>query len=368
MSLYSLVESLSDTELYAYQPIAKDFVTYLDDVLHKKIRLIGTKEGEKIVIEDEYIHRFTPRYAKRFLAKTYQLEEWYRDHPGPVTMLTLTTYQMGDYSRQRTGGGYTIPESFEALKMGWRRLTSTLRKELPGLDYWWIIEPHKSGYPHLHIAIFADLPEDLRNRLSNLWEKYDAGSAEYGVNFSISAPKDLKSVRNYLVKYMAKGLNLEDSPHGEPAYAWTPQELVFYSLAWEHHWRLWGASRNLSHVMKKPVSEDTGVWWLKTEIVDEYGDVLSEVWHYSYDVDELAEEMEGVEMPFICAKCNVEMDLEYDSKRKEKVRVCPVCGNRLYWDIIIRSLERERFMDQAPHIKTVFEGGSPKEGEWYRVC
>lgn len=170
MSLNSLVESLLDTELYAYRPIAKEFVDYLYDALDKRIRIIGTKNGERIEIENEYIHRFTPRYAKRFLAKTYRLEEWYRDNPGPVTMLTLTTYQMGTYSRQKTGGGYTIPESFEALKKGWRSLSANLRKELPGYDYWWIIEPHKSGYPHLHIAIFADLPEDLRRRLSDLWE------------------------------------------------------------------------------------------------------------------------------------------------------------------------------------------------------
>lgn len=296
MSLNSLVESLLDTELYAYRPIAKEFVDYLYDALDKRIRIIGTKNGERIEIENEYIHRFTPRYAKRFLAKTYRLEEWYRDNPGPVTMLTLTTYQMGTYSRQKTGGGYTIPESFEALKKGWRSLSANLRKELPGYDYWWIIEPHKSGYPHLHIAIFADLPEDLRRRLSDLWEKYDAGSAEYGVNFSISTPKDLKSVRNYLVKYMAKGLNLEDSPHGEPAYGWTPQELVFYSLAWEHRWRLWGASRHLSQVMAKPAPEDNGIEWLKTEIVNDYGDVLSEVWHHSDDVNELAEELNGCDI------------------------------------------------------------------------
>ena len=37
------------------------------------------------------------------MAKLYLLDEWWKEHKGPVTLLTLSTYQAGEYSQSIKG-------------------------------------------------------------------------------------------------------------------------------------------------------------------------------------------------------------------------------------------------------------------------
>ena len=159
----------------------------------------------------EYIHRWTNIYRRSVLAKFYQLEDWLKENPASVTMLTLTTYQDGHYSTTAKGEMVTIPQSFDMLKTSWKRLRMALRQYLPSNRYVWIMEPHKTGYPHLHVIIFEDVNEQTQGAITRLWsKKYKAGSADHGVNFAVKKPEEsIKSIRNYLMKYVAKGFRTD---------------------------------------------------------------------------------------------------------------------------------------------------------------
>jgi hypothetical protein len=104
------------------------------------------------------------------------------------------------------------------------------------------MEPHKSGYPHIHVAILGYIPKDMQDRLARLWsEKYQVGSAEHGIDFSVKSVKEsVQSIRNYLMKYISKGIGAGGSK------TWTPAEWIYHTIAWKHQHRYIGMSRIIS--------------------------------------------------------------------------------------------------------------------------
>jgi hypothetical protein len=210
----------------------------------------------------KYIHRWTPIYQQRLMAKLYQLDEWWKEHKGPVTLLTLTTYQAGEYSQYVKGEIVTIEDSFLLLKDGWDKLSKILRKYIPDLTYIWVIEPHKSGYPHMHILVFAEISQLLQDKIKQLWsEKYKAGSKEHGVDFTTRIPEeDINSLRNYLMKYIAKGFVITNTKFSETL--WTKEQLVFNALIWKKGYRTFQPSRNLQKIMHyDKANDENSVWW-----------------------------------------------------------------------------------------------------------
>lgn len=66
------------------------------------------------------------------------------------------------------------------------------------IPYFWVIEPHKDGYPHVHILIaFPFLPIE---KLLSWWAYSDPQGVD--VRFIGS---DTQQVRNYVIKYLLKG-------------------------------------------------------------------------------------------------------------------------------------------------------------------
>lgn len=204
----------------------------------------------------EYSHRFTPTYQKGMIASFYQLERWMKDNPRNVALLTLTTYQGGQHSIEKKGHAVSIIESFDILKSGWDNLRKVLRWNIPNLDYILAMEAHKSGYPHLHVFLLTPepIPQALQQKCAALWEqKYKAGSAENGVNFTFStSKKPIGSIRNYLMKYVCKSFYAHTSkfPDNDPRNQMTAGRYVFNALAWKYGWRLIQKSNHLSEVMK----------------------------------------------------------------------------------------------------------------------
>ena len=178
-------------------------------------------------------------------------------------LLTLTTYQNGEYSILQKGFDVTIEDSFIFLKEGWDKLSKILRKYIPDLSYIWLIEPHSSGYPHLHIVIFSSISEILQEKIRLLWsQKYAAGSKLHGVDFVTRTPEeDIDSLRNYLMKYIAKGFVTVSTKF--KGNGWTKEELVFYSLVWQHGFRTFQPSRKLQNLMAWKKEKKDSTWWYK---------------------------------------------------------------------------------------------------------
>lgn len=211
--------------------------------------LANTEDIQIIVISNyryydmPYKTRWSSSYKKQMIAKMYGVEDYCkRSGKSVVTLLTLTGYQDGELSREVKGKVTSRDELFAELKQGWHLLSDLMGKVCPGLEMVWVVEPHKSGYPHMHVAVMGYIPPEMRERLTRLWsEKYCVGSAEHGINFSVKSVKEsVQSIRNYLMKYISKGIGASG------VKSWSPEEWVYHALAWKHHYRYIGMSRSIS--------------------------------------------------------------------------------------------------------------------------
>ena len=216
------------------------FSGYLEKTSRNRLVVLGSCG----IYDMPYKTRWSESYKKRMLGQMYGVEECIRKQckGGVVTLLTLTGYQGGEESIRVKGGAVTRAELFKNLKAGWHLMSDLLSKVCPGLKYVWVMEPHKSGYPHMHVALFGYVPEDIRERLKWLWsEKYGVGSKEHGLDFSVKSVKEsIQSVRNYLMKYITKGIG------GEGSKTWSAEEWLYHATAWKHHHRYIGMSRSIS--------------------------------------------------------------------------------------------------------------------------
>lgn len=220
--------------------LVREFDGYLSSVERGEIDVF-TSEG---LYRIPYKTRWSPEYRKSMIGKMYGVEEYLKksSRSGVVTLLTLTGYQGGELSRDVKGRVVSRLELFAEMRRGWELLSSLIRRVSKGLEYVWVMEPHKSGYPHMHVAIFGYVPKELQDRLCWLWsEKYQIGSAEHGIDFSVKSVKEsIQSVRNYLMKYITKGIG------GEGKRTWSAEEWVYHALARKYHHRYIGMSMSIS--------------------------------------------------------------------------------------------------------------------------
>lgn len=254
-----------------YQKVCYFFARYLDDMDGKTVTLAGydTFQCKPVMMELAYIHRFSDSYMKGLYWKFSRLQDWYKEHKTPVYLLSLTT----------SSKDKSIKEAFVILREGWKNLSHAIRnfRQEKGTDieYIYVYEPHKSGYPHMHVVLFGNLTDTDIERLRRLWsDKYKIGSYEHGLN--ISAPRkqdEIEHVRAYVLKYIQKTMDFENM---------TVPHFVFLAVLWSFYdkkqwswkipywtasgkfapkstgggaFRLWGASRQLTQVMKFDAKE-----------------------------------------------------------------------------------------------------------------
>lgn len=230
--------------------------------MNYRFRLTGTDKNGEVVVTLPFVHRWTPIYRLSILAKFYALDEWMRDKPGMVTMFTLTTYQGshsqlndGSYSRKVTGKDLEILDCFKLLKISRTKFLNVLRNRYPETNYVWVLEPHKTGYPHCHLVVFQEFSDKEQEEIKRLWtEKYHAGSYEHGIEVSSKrSDESIRSIRNYLMKYMTKQFGSGDKP-------WTEGELLFNAMVWATGTRMWGASKEFTEVMRKSGKNSDVIW------------------------------------------------------------------------------------------------------------
>jgi len=247
--------------LQAYEHLVERWFGYLREKEGLTIRVVMSHDGKKENLDFEYSHRWKDHYKKMTLAKLYRLERAVQGQELPYTLLTLTTYQDGSYSREQTSGGYSIEESFVILRRCGIALMNQIKTKIrPGLQYLWVLEPHSSGYPHRHCIMQCEpfTAEEMK-RIKNLWAKiYRAGSSKYGVNFSFhNSHESIASIRNYVMAYLVKSM--------QPANL-TPGEAVYHAVAWRTKTRFWGASRGFSALMRREMVAAQGEW-VRTEVL-----------------------------------------------------------------------------------------------------
>lgn len=246
----------------SHSNVVESFKNYLLSTKQYSFRLTGTSNNEEVSVLHPYVHRWTDLYQKSILAKFYALDDWMKNNPGVVSMFTLTTYQGskskfndGSYSKKITGKDLTILDCFDLLKDSRTKFLNVLRNRYPGINYVWVLEPHETGYPHCHLVAFREFSEAEQISIKELWsEKYHAGSFDRGIEItSKNSDESIHSIRNYLMKYMTKQFGSGYEP-------WGWGELLFNAMVWATGTRMWGASKELTAVMRKPEKESNVIW------------------------------------------------------------------------------------------------------------
>lgn len=285
-------ESLNKIKFYPqlreYEQLARQFVNYLELTENAEICIEGlTRKGNRVYPlkkDIPYIHRWSECYLDSRLAKLYKLEAWVKDNPTPVTMATYTTYHDYNALGNRVNEGYSIEKSFAVLNEGLKKSTHLLRDMRGGpVKYMNVLEPHpKSGYPHAHVMYLSKITEEEQARLKNHWSNVvGAGDYDHGLAFSVDSvfeEGEITSIRNYLMKYMAKTLY-------DGWRSWTPQELVFNAVAWggkrdpfkkRRHYRTFQPSRELSKIMAPDIEKKPWEMWVRTSIKGDEPVILRE--------------------------------------------------------------------------------------------
>lgn len=284
-----------DSHLHHYSQLAKEFCDYLD-LCEQKGFVVHGFDYAKTKIHNyylEYENRWAPGRRKELSDKLDRLEYWFTQQMDrPVTMITLTSYHEG----------YTIQEAWDELSRSRGKLLKLIAfyfgekikvkdkkgklkwKIISSPDYFWVVEPHKSGYVHFHLAVFADVSnntkddygEGIEDKFRRLWsKKYKTGNHTYGLDFSQKkGDEKLRSLKKYLSKYLQKGFLLNQ---------WTPAMLVFNSCLWETGFRMYGASKNVSHIMNIKEEKQDKIVWLQTKIKDVKKDTHEDGSEYTYD-------------------------------------------------------------------------------------
>lgn len=255
-----------------YRTDVLNFIGYIEEkkniTFEAKFRNKNT--GEEKIREKPipYVHRWTAVYRRAILAKFYQLEYALGDNVDGVSMLTLTVSQRGKDPE----------ECLFILKKYYNLLFKLLRKLYGTNDYFYVLEPHKTGYPHMHVFYLRSFSAAEQAHIRSIWSDF-YGVADYdvGVNFSEPRASDngnftagsIARVRGYLMKYISKGLHSESMK---------PAELLFNALLKKTRSRLWGCSRRFSQIMKKPVADGSGEWECIEVIEKDNGEFLRVRW------------------------------------------------------------------------------------------
>jgi hypothetical protein len=228
---------------------------------------LDAKEGASLVLEEQntgdvkvlpYNHRWTKQYREMVYAKLCgaerRLESIFGSGPVPTTMLSLTAAQTDSEGRPRPPG-----EVLQDLLDGWDKFRRVIRRATEGYrtEYLRVVEPHQSGYPHLHVAIFGVAKPSLQEKVREMWvEKYGVGGEnahENAVEIERGRGAQVENAAAYLMKYLGKTTVRETGEQQQ-----VDGFRAFAALLWVTGKRQFSASEALSEAMVLDSGESSG--------------------------------------------------------------------------------------------------------------
>jgi hypothetical protein len=282
----------------------------------------GKNDFGRRTISGPLLNRWHPQRRINWIAKMYKVGQWYEaNRIDGCTMISLTGYQEKD--------GYSWYDTLDNINESRVKLLKILRKYLGKVSYFWVVEPHtenNTGYPHIHLAIFRDIDNKIRDQSDricwikakgreneSIWEieygegmedklrrlysdEWKTGSHTYGLDFrQMKGENQIEDLKNYLMKYISKGYIGEQ--------AWSPGELIFnahlygathgnrppkggeqpdFKGKYNKKYRIINMSRDLSAILKPEQEDEEDIIWLHTdeteptEIKNDDGEIITE--------------------------------------------------------------------------------------------
>lgn len=263
MTQTSLVNVDRLTQTFSLSKILLDFGSWLEKTkdAHIFLKRRGKNQFDldrKDVLVLPYLHRFKSAYVYRTIRKFERIIE--RNRGKPYVHLTLTCYRSFD-----------IAVAIERLKKGWNRLkTFLVKRHGENLSYVAVMEPHKDGYPHLHVLIFTSKFLMRQSELTVLWQKYGVGRITYLKRYWNWGrdSKGLHYVSKYLNKYYKDVPKVLKFLNGQTKgfRASFENTVVFYAVLWKCRFKTYSFSHDFSGLWIRATSGEWELWlfcWTK---------------------------------------------------------------------------------------------------------
>lgn len=233
--------------------------------------VVENEDGEQVGFRQP--NRFTPEYRERLYARAQGLERGLRERWGNLlhtTMITLTG------SSTRSDGSWRCPvDHLEELLSSWEAVRRALSRVLEGRDweYLTVIEPHQSGYAHVHIGVFTKGPVveeqfedvvDAHLRNCEIAEEPahricpddpdDDGCVDVRrVGIRGRSSGEIENLGAYLASYVAGDYESEATEQDESVQR-------FYSLMWATGRQWFRPSNGAQEFMQTDLDEDDDEW------------------------------------------------------------------------------------------------------------
>lgn len=223
----------------------------------------------EIVLENEFgevrsfrtPNRFTPDYREMLYAKAQSLERGLRARWGNLlhtSMITLTASSTDAQDNPRPP-----VEHFRDLSRSWEAVRRDLYRTLRGRDweYLAILEPHESGYVHIHIGVFVKGPvvaEQFQSVLdTHIGNCPTAERSAHKLHEQVSVRRiarredddGIENLGAYLCAYMA-------GDYGDEATAMPGHVQRFYALLWATGAQWFRPSNGAQELMQPPEDGD----------------------------------------------------------------------------------------------------------------
>lgn len=235
---------------------------------------IGETAASSLVFEDrsdpeggrayaDRTHRWSPDYQEERYAKLKDMERgvesFYDDIWTGLVTLTASSREVS-----------APVDHLDELLQGRAAALEALRRSLDGRtwDYWWVLEPHDSGYLHLHLAVVVEGPvrrADLRPAVDAHLRQVDAAGEEaHEQAVEVRSGREIDNLGAYLNSYLgAYRQDPLDAPEEYQAGA---------ALLWATGRRETGASGRLRRFMKGDPPELSESDWALVAVLDADGE------------------------------------------------------------------------------------------------
>lgn len=211
--------------------------------------------------------RFHESYSGRLYAKLKDLERGLTDAYGDRFHTALLTFTA---SSGRPGEWVRPVDHLDDLLSSWEAVRRALHRQMEGRrwEYLMVLEPHESGYPHVHVAVFVDgvvsagefepvIDAHLRNCDRAGEEAHEYDSVITVKRVAQERDRDLGEIGN-LGSYLGEYLGIYD---GDPLDA--PDHIQrFNALLWATGRQRWRPSNGAQEYMAFDPPEPTGLWEL----------------------------------------------------------------------------------------------------------
>jgi len=256
--------SLRGVEAVSWENATDRFEAWYDDQRDTKV-VVENSKGDRTGFRTP--NRFTPEYREMLYAKAQSLERSLRERWGRMlhtAMITLTGSTTDDDGNPRPPVAH-----LRELLSSWEAVRRALSRVLDGREweYLAIIEPHASGYAHVHLGVFVKGPvvaeqfqpvldAHLRNcptAGAEAHQLFDENGDEDAVAVHRSADRrnneGIENLGAYLAAYMA-------GEYGAEATEMPEYVKGFYATMWATG-RQWFRPSNGAQEFMQPEDDET---------------------------------------------------------------------------------------------------------------